>query len=159
MDDSLNHSRLKQESLAYYNTIGSVFSPVFQKTVTFSSEGFNHIIFKNSRSERDRLSQTTRCKLLPLARKLIEISTTYQETEELLQEFIIKKHKKKIKATRLVKYWGIIAIINNHKIKVILRKVGDGGNLHFWSIIPAWTTNKYRDTKFISTMKGKPEED
>jgi len=67
---------------------------------------------------------------------------------------LTKKQKNKI-----VKYWGIIAIIDGQKIKVIIRKIGDNGFLHFWSIIPAWTTNKYRDTKFFTTMKGRPEED
>ena len=159
MENLSNYPKLKEEALVYYNNIGSVFSTAFQQNVTFTSEGFNHIIFTNSRSERERLSQIARFKLLPLAKKLVELSTTYQETEDLIQEFIIKKHKKKIKTNRLVKYWGIIAIINNYKIKVILRKIGDSGNLHFWSIIPAWTTNKYRDTKFLTTMKGRPEED
>ncbi len=31
--------------------------------------------------------------------------------------------------------------------------------LHFWSIVPDWVTNKYRDIKFYTTMKGKPDED
>lgn len=58
-----------------------------------------------------------------------------------------------------VRYWGIIAITEGRKIKVILRKIGDNGQLHFWSIVPAWTTNKYRDMKLFSTMKGNPDED
>ena len=45
------------------------------------------------------------------------------------------------------------------KIKVIVRKIGGNGNMHFWSIIPAWITNKYRDTKFDTTMKCNPDED
>jgi len=44
-----------------------------------------------------------------------------------------------------VRYWGIIAIIEGRKIKVIIRKIGDNGALHFWSVVPAWTTNRYRD--------------
>ena len=100
-----------------------------------------------------------RFKLLPLAKKLIEISTTYQEFEETLKEFEVKSYKKRIKKTKLVKYWGVIAIIDNRKIKVILRKIGDNGNIQFWSVIPAWVTNKYRDIKFFSTMKGNPDED
>jgi len=94
-----------------------------------------------------------------LAKKLIGISTTYQEFEETIKEFDIKKYKKKIKENRLVKYWGIIAIIDGQKIKVIIRKIGNNGSLHFWSVIPAWVTNKYRDTKFYTTMHGNPEED
>lgn len=159
MDDSLNYQKLRNDALVYYNTIGSVFSPALNFKVTFTAEGFNHIVFTNPRSERERSSQIARFKLLSLAKRLIEISTTYQEIEESIQEFTIKKRKKRIKASRLVKYWGIIAIMDNRKIKVILRKIGDNGNLHFWSIVPAWTTNKYRDAKFITTMKGKPEED
>ncbi len=87
------------------------------------------------------------------------MSTTYQEFEETIGSFIIKKYKKKIKKSRSVKYWGIIAIIDNRKIKVIIRKIGDNGSLHFWSVVPAWTTNKYRDLKFFTTMKGCPEKD
>lgn len=58
-----------------------------------------------------------------------------------------------------MRYWGIIAIIEGRKIKVIIRKIGEEGSLHFWSIVPAWVTNKYRDIKLFSTMKGSPEYD
>lgn len=75
---------------------------------------------------------------------------------EILQ---LKNIRKKIKESKSVKYWEIIAIIDNRKIKVIIRKIGDNGSLHFWSVVPAWTTNKYRDLKFFTAMKGCPEED
>jgi len=71
---------------------------------------------------------------------------------------MVKRHKKKIRESKAVQYWGIIAIVDARKIKVIIRKIGDG-SFHFWSVIPAWTTNKYRDTKFFTTMKGQPEQD
>lgn len=58
-----------------------------------------------------------------------------------------------------IKYWGLIAIIRDRKINVVIRKIGDNGAVHFLSVIPDWTTNKYRDTKFFTTMKGHPEED
>jgi hypothetical protein len=44
-----------------------------------NSEVFNHIIYKGSRSERERPSEILRFKLLPLVLKLVKISTTYQE--------------------------------------------------------------------------------
>ena len=94
---------------------------------------------------------------MPIAIKLIETSTTYQEFEETIKEFNVKSFKKKIRKTKIVKYWGLIAIIGGRKIKVIIRKMGDNGSMHFWSVVPAWTTNKYRDTKLFSTMKGDPE--
>ncbi len=159
MEDISNYEKLKDNALNFYNSIGKVFSPAFKEEVYFTSEGFNHIIFKGARSERERPSQILRFKLFPLAHKLLKISTTHQEFEETLKEFEVKSYKKIIKKTKSIKYWGVIAIIDGRKIKVIIRKIGDNGTMHFWSIIPAWTTNKYRDTKFFTTMKGNPDED
>jgi len=159
IDDLQGYNRIKFEAQQFYSSIGHVRSPALNQDIFFSSEGFNHIIFKNSRSERERPSQIMRLRLLPLACKLIGLSTTYQEFEEILQSFVIKRHKRKLLVTQSVKYWGIIAIIEGRKIKVIIRKIGGGGKLYFWSIIPAWVTNRYRDSKFISTMKGQPAED
>jgi len=159
MEDLSNYEKLKENALQYYNTVGTIFSPAFNQRVCFSAEGFNHIIFKSARTERERLSQILRFKLLPLANKLITLSTTYQEFEETVKEFEIKQYKKKVKTSKPVRYWGIIAIIDGRKIKVILRQIGDNGNMHFWSLVPAWVTNKYRDIKLFTTMKGNPEED
>jgi len=159
MEDLSNYDKLREDSQKFYNAIGSVFSPAFNQKVYFSAEGFNHIVFKNARSERERSSQILRFKLLPLALKLVKTSTTYQEFEETVKEFEVKSYKKKIKKSMPVKYWGIIAIVDGRKIKVIVRKTGENGTMHFWSIVPAWVTNKYRDTRFFTTMKGNPEED
>jgi hypothetical protein len=159
MQDLSNYQNLRESAQDFYNNINSVFSLALKEKITFSAKGFNHIVFKTARTEREKSSQILRFKLLPLAKKLIEISTTYQEFEETIGNFVTKKHKKKIKESRSVRYWGIIAIIDNRKIKVIIRKIGNNGSLHFWSIVPAWTTNKYRDVKFFTTMKGYPEKD
>lgn len=68
MEDLSNYQKLRNDALAYYNTIGSVFSPVFNVKVTFPAEGFNHIVFKNPRNEREKSSQILRFKLLNLAK-------------------------------------------------------------------------------------------
>ncbi len=159
MEDLSNYEKLKEDAQKFYNEIRRIYSPVFDNHVYFNSEGFNHIVFKKARSEREKTSQMLRFKLLPLAKKLIEKSTTYQEFEETIKEFEVKNFKKKVRKSRPVKYWGVIAIIEGRKIKVILRKIGDNGTVHFWSVVPAWVTNKYRDIKFFTTMKGNPEED
>ncbi len=159
MEDVSNYEKFREDAQRFYTSVRPIDAPAFGEHVHFTAEGFNHIVFKGSRSERERSSQIVRFKLLPKAVKLIGLSTTYQEYEETLKEFEVKSHKKKIRKTKPVKYWGVIAIIGGRKIKVILRKIGDNGQLHFWSIVPAWTTNKYRDMKIFSTMKGNPEED
>ncbi|MCX6736213.1 MAG: hypothetical protein NTZ13_03970 [Candidatus Parcubacteria bacterium] len=159
MQDVSNYEKLKEDAQRYYFTIGGVNSPALGQNVHFSSEGFNHIIFKRARSEREQSSQMLRFKLLPLAVKLLNLSTTYQEFEETIKEFEVKTYKKRVKKSKPVSYWGIIAIVDGRKIKVIVRKIGDNGVFHFWSIVPAWVTNKYRDIKFFNTMKGNPDED
>ena len=160
MEEDINkYQGLKEAAQELYNNINSVFSPALKEKIIFQAEGFNHIVFKKDHSERERSSQFLRFKLILLAKKLIELSTTYQEFEETIKEFAVKKYKRKIKENKAVKYWGIIAIIDGRKIKVILRKIGNSGSSHFWSIIPAWKTNKYRDMRFFTTMRGNPEED
>lgn len=141
-----------------YKSTKPIFSPVLNEYVYFTPEGFNHIVFKNRR-EHARSSQILRFKLLPRAIKLITISTTYQEYEEIVKELEVKAYKKKILKIKQLRYWGVIAIIDDRKIKVILRKTGNDGQLQFWSIIPAWVTNKHRDNKLFSTMKGNPDKD
>ena len=159
MEDLSNYDKLREDAQKLFSATRPVLSPALNDYVHFTAEGFNHIIFKGSRSERERPSQILRFKLLPRAIKLIALSTTYQEHEETIKQFEVKSHKKKMLKPKPVKYWGLIAITEGRKIKVILRKIGDNGQLHFWSIVPAWTTNKYRDMKLFSTMKGNPDED
>lgn len=159
MEDVSNYHKLREDAQQFYNRIGAIRSPALNESVHFTAEGFNHIIFKGSRSEREKSSQILRFKLLPLATKLVGLSTTHQEFEETIKEFDVKSYKKRIRQSKRVRYWGIIAIIEGRKIKVIVRKIGDNGTLHFWSIVPAWTTNKYRDIRFFTTMKGNPDKD
>ncbi len=94
-----------------------------------------------------------------MAVKLIKLATIYQETDQTIQEFRVKKFKKITDESKVVKYWGIIGILEARKIKVIIRQIGENGQKHFWSVIPVWITNKHRDIKFATTMKGNPVED
>lgn len=159
MEDISNYEKIRQNSRQFYEQIHKVFCHAFQQEVIYASEGFDHLIHKNDSRERDKGVQIMKFKLLPLAQKLVGLTTTYQEYEESLQEFRVKKFKKTILETKVVKYWGIIAILENRKFKVVIRKIGDNGQLHFWSVIPAWVTSQYRDIKLRTTMKGNPDDD
>jgi hypothetical protein len=159
MNNQVNYQDSKESAQKIYSNIRSVFSPALKEKVNFSADGFGHIIFKKNHAVREESSQILRFKLISRAKTLVGLSTTYQEFEETTKEFIVKKYKKKVKENKRVKYWGIIAIIDNQKIKIIIRKIGENGSLQFWSVIPAWITNKYRDIKFYTTMNGNPEED
>lgn len=158
MIDIESYLNVKDLAKEKYCKFSELFCPALNEKISFNSIGFNHIIYKKGGTERDRLSQIMRFKLLDRAYDLISLTTTYQEYEKSKAEFVIKKNKSKIKATKEIEYWGLIAILKHRKIKVILRKVGNG-SIHFWSIIPGWTTNKMRDDKLIKNMKGDPELD
>ncbi len=84
---------------------------------------------------------------------IVEISTTFQEYDESLIEIIKKKYKKRIKETSSVCYWGFVSIIKGHRIKVIVRQIGNGRK-HFYSVIPAWAITYYRYIKILSNSKG-----
>ena len=154
----MEYEELKKEAQELYNSTGKIFSPLLNEKVSFSSEGFNHIMFKAGGKGRERSSQVLRFQLLERAIKLLKISTTYQEYEENAKSVIVEEHKKKVSKWKIVKYWGLIGIIDNRKIKVIVRKIGNG-NIHFWSVIPNWRTSIHGNQKSYSTMKGNPEED
>jgi hypothetical protein len=79
--------------------------------------------------------------LLPLAVKIISLTTTLQEFE------LLKKQR--------ITYYGFIAIVDGWKIKVIVKKVGNG-KPYFYSVIPNWVTNRKRDK---SLFKGNMERD
>jgi len=158
MEDESNYEKLREDARRFFHSIGKIHCPALNEVASFTAEGFNHLVFKTSRSERERSSQILRFKPLPIAKDLVGLTTTYQEYEETLKEMLVKRHKRHERRPLPVRYWGLIAILRGRKVKVILRKVGNG-QLHFWSIVPAWVTNKYRDLRFYSTMKGNPDED
>jgi hypothetical protein len=154
-----SYNQIKSDLKSFYDGINNVYCPVFKSSVVFNADGFNHLIYRNDRREREKQAQLVKFKILPLAKDLIEITTTFQEYEERLQEVRVKKFKKIVVEAKVIKFWGIIAILNNKKIKAIVRKVGENGQLHFWSVIPGWDTNYHRDIKLITTMKGDPIND
>jgi hypothetical protein len=149
----------KEKASNLYKTFKSIkSSAIHGQTINFTSEGFNHLLFKNARNIRPISDQIFRFRLLEFAYKVLKISTTYQEYEEILQEIKVRKSGKRLNESRTVKYWGFIAIISGMKIKVLVRLVGEG-QLHFWSVIPFWKTTKHGDYKFKNFASGKLEED
>lgn len=153
------YQKEKETAQKFYSTIKSVRCPYFgDQDVFFTSEGFNHILYKNPRVARAKADQIMRFRSLETAKKLINISSTCQE-KEITNEVVIRKFKKrKEKITKAVQYWGFIAILDKKKIKVIIKKTGEG-KIIFWSIIPYWRTTKHGDMVFRDFATGNLEED
>jgi len=157
MEDNKDYVKIKQQAEEFYKRIGKIKCSALNDLVYFNSEGFNHLIFKN-KSERTQKEQIVKFRFLDIAKEIIEISTTYQEYDEGLIEVVVKNYGKKSKKVSMVKYWGLVAIIRGCRVKAIVRQVGNG-NKHFWSVMPTWGINHYRETKIISKSKGNLSED
>lgn len=138
-------TNIRESARDLYKSLDPIYCPYFKEEISFTSEGFKHIRYRNLH-ERHYNSQEIRYKLLQFAPKLLKKTSTLQEyeTQKLFVE--IKQNKKKEKVLKDVYFYGFIAILSDWKVKVIVRQVGNGKK-HFWSIIPNWRTRKSKENK------------
>lgn len=125
----------KDKAQAIYFAQNVISNPYFKTDIVLNSDGFHHLQF-SARRERTKKEQLLKFSLLPLALKVIKNSGTLQEYRK---GFITvgKVGNDGFRKTKNAEYWAFIAIIgdSNIKIRVILRRVGDG-NIIFWSVMP-----------------------
>ena len=128
-------NKRKEKAIELFKSQKSIYNPYLDSQVVFNSDGFHHLQF-SARRERNKKEQILKFNLLPLAVKVIKKSGTLQEYRKNLLA-IGKKSKDGLRKTKEVQYWGFVAIIGDPKIKirVILRRIGDG-NIIFWSVLP-----------------------
>jgi hypothetical protein len=125
----------KEKARTLYNAQKSIHNPYLKGQVIFNSDGFHHLQF-SARHERNKKEQLLKFSLLPLALPIIKNSGTLQEYRKGLIS-MGKRSKDGLTPTKLTEYWGFVAIVgdNRIKIRVVVRKVGDG-NITFWSVMP-----------------------
>ena len=122
----------------YKNQIKKIFDsnkeiacPAFpNEKITFNAKGINHLIYKGSRSHREQSRIETNIRLLPSAIKVLKVMVYPQEETSYTREGV--KYK----------FWTFEAVVDNRRIKVIVRQVGNGKK-HFWSVIPAWRKDRF----------------
>jgi len=141
MDNVEQFQRVKQEAENYYKTVNAVFCPYLKSKINFNAKGLDHIKMKSWNKSRLVSDQYLRLKFLKLVQEVLKNSGT-------LQEFHETKNFKRIKDTgrwqsimKPVVYYGFVAILNNVKIKIIVKRV-EGGQPYFWSVIPFWKTQR-----------------
>lgn len=120
--------RLIKKQKVYYKRIGSVFCPILQDTVYFTSSGFNHLLYKSNRKPRKLSERYMKLKCLEHAPEVIKKCNVISETRQLEKK--IKGRSKKVIYHELV--YGIKKGI---KIRVIVEKIG-AGKLKFFSAMP-----------------------
>lgn len=108
-----------------------VFCPAFNnESVIFNAKGVNHLLYKGNRSERDLSRVQMNIQLLPGAIKVLRSMPYFQE-ESFYEE-----------GGKVYRFWAFEAVVDNRRIKAIVRQVGNGKK-HFWSVIPAWRKNRF----------------
>ena len=126
----------REKARKIYDNYSSIHSPFFDDKIVLNSNGFHHLRY-SARRERNKEEQVLKFTLLPLGLKILKTATTVQEYRKLFSPVGGKSRRDGAVTMRLVEWWGFVAIFVEQgiKIRVIVRKVGDG-NLHFWSVMP-----------------------
>lgn len=97
MQDLSNYKKVREDAENFYKHVKCIrCSALNNELVHFTSGGFNHLIYKGKRKERDKNIQIMKFKLLPKAKELISIATTYQEYDESLIEIRKKRFKREV---------------------------------------------------------------
>lgn len=134
----------KQQIKRIFDQTKEIKCPAFpNEKVAFNAKGVNHLIYKGSRSRREISRIQTNIRLLPSAIKVLKNMPYTQE-----ETFYIRENVK-------YQFWTFEAVVDNRRIKVIIRQVGRGKK-HFWSVIPAWRKDRYG---VLNAKKRNLEED
>ncbi|MFH0770793.1 MAG: hypothetical protein V1926_05485 [Candidatus Peregrinibacteria bacterium] len=158
--DQEKYDAAREAAHNYFQRNQKIQSPVLG-TVHLNSDGFLHLVYgdKHHKQKRDWKNQLKRFHLVTYTRRIIEGMGFYQEFLEQYQTVMVKEQKHEVPASKLVKYWGFVAVIDNRiRVKIILRQVGNG-NIHFWSVIPFWKTKYYKDIQLTDLSTGDLEGD
>ena len=124
-------TKYKDQIKKIFDKNKEIFCPAFPKEkIIFNAKGINHLIYKGGRSRRELSRIETNIRLLPSAINVLKVMPLAQE-----ETFYTRKDKK-------YQFWTFEAVIDNRRIKVIIRQVGRGRK-HFWSVIPAWRKDRY----------------
>lgn len=150
-----DYAEIKKMAAELYATFGSILSPALgDQRIYFTSEGFNHLVYKAPKKSRDERVQILRFDMLGKAKFILENSTLYQEYDEDIVNKKVNRSGKWVNRNVVIRCWGFVAIVRKFRIKVVVRQEGNG-KIVFQSVMPAWFTKQYRDIKLIQTSTGK----
>lgn len=106
-----------------YKKLGHIKCPAFgNEEIYFNRYGFSHLVYKG-RFPRPQDEVIKRFELLPYVIKALK------NTKSICDE------EKRTKGSLHAYFWTIRHRINNKTIRIILRRLGDTGTLHFLSVM------------------------
>jgi len=127
---------LIKEHRKYYKSIVSVFCPILEDTIYFTSEGFNHLIYKTHTRPRKRNEIFMKLMCLKNATEIISKCSVISKTRKI--ERNVKGKEKEMICHELV-----YKVKKGKEIRVVVGKIGSG-KLKFVSVMPH---NKKSKTK------------
>ena len=136
-EDFLKYFHERKEKVKnLYNSYNKIHNPFLKCDIIFNSDGFHHLQF-SARRERNKKEQLLKFNLLPLAFEVINKSGTLQEYRRGLIADGKKGVRDGLTLTKIVEYWGFVAIVGQKQVKIraVVKKVGNG-NVIFWSVMP-----------------------
>ncbi len=131
------HKKEIKKAGDFYKTLGKVQCPYLDGLVKFNSNGFHHLKYNPSGSERGKSAQMHKFSLLPSVKEIIKNSGTLQEYRK--QWGVVGRTKKsdgsrEMKEMEFFGFVGIVGTGEQIRVRVIVRKIGSG-DCHFWSVM------------------------
>jgi len=154
--DEKDFQKVKKEAEDFYEKIESVFCPYFKEKIVFNIKGLKHLKFKSDRQARSNKDQYPRLKLIHFAPKVLQCSSTLQGIWKIKRFEDQKTNNRWEKVMKEVTFYEFIAVFEDIRIKVIIKEV-QGGEKHFFSVIPFWGIDKNSSTRILHS--GNPEHD
>ena len=154
--DEKDFQEVKSKAEEFYKTIGDIDYPYFKEKIAFNAKGLKHLKFISNRQARLRKDQYSRLRLIHLAPETLKQSHTLQGIWQIRRFEDQKTNNRWEKVVKEVTYYEFIAVINNVRVKVVIKEVL-GGEKHFWSVIPFWGIDKMTSKRVLHS--GDPEDD
>jgi hypothetical protein len=148
--------KVKNEAENLYRNFELIYCPYFREKISFNAKGLRHLKFKSDQQARPYKDQYPRLKLLYLAPKVLSQSHTLQGIWETKSFEQIKNQGRWQYLMKNVVYYEFIAVIENVRVKVIVKQI-EGGERYFWSVIPNWGIDKLNSKRILH--EGDPEFD
>ncbi|MEI6346052.1 MAG: hypothetical protein WCO79_02360 [bacterium] len=157
MVDVSKFEAIKKKGEAFYQNIGQVYCPYLKEKVSFNAQGLEHLKFKQRGKARNLGDQYMRFKLIAFAPKILGASGTLQGLLRTNAFERVKIHSRTEMFLRSVSYFEFIAIVDQFRVKILVKQIEDGEKF-FWSIIPFWSTNSstrertFHDKDFLENL-------
>ena len=123
---------LLQQRKEEFKTWTPMFCPAIREYACFTMRGFNHLRFKIDNTPRNCREAMYKLGLLPLVKPVIYNAKKVEYTRRLApvggsRKIVLKE----------MDYWALTSIVgkNDVKIRVVLRKLVKGQQIHFWSVM------------------------